>query len=367
MKDSLHILRELAQRYERSQAGRTGVAERDLLLPYEEFLADSGCRDGEDRVAAERTLSDAASKGVAILKLETHPRDPRLVQSIRFSLANEQALFHRLGGPSPTERREILAKQFTEAATMVVPTEWLHSWTDFCHRLTSAASSGESVAPFYREDLPSNAELLGLIPKLLAWQGESLIRFASCVLCGESKRLETLSNRLAQILSSVTAGRVSSLDALGIIENPRFVLVHGPLRLRLEGEWLDLGRLNGPFRLAQFDIDRAQELMTGAKRCLTVENETTFHELAKLRSGELLIQTSYPGSGTIALLRRLPETLDYWHFGDSDEAGFDILRVLREKSGRDFRSLHMKTGRIPFEQESLGRPTRVDWPFYDLT
>jgi hypothetical protein len=116
--------------------------------------------------------------------------------------------------------------------------------------------------------------------------------------------------------------------------------------------------------LSQTDIERAEKIETSSLRCTTIENETTFHELAKLQSGELLICTSYPGSGTLALLRRLPPKIECWHFGDSDEAGFEILRVLRDKSVRDFRPLHMQTGRIPFEQESLGRPTQKTWPFY---
>jgi hypothetical protein len=73
-----------------------------------------------------------------------------------------------------------------------------------------------------------------------------------------------------------------------------------------------------------------------------VENETSFHELAKLESGELLVCTSYPGSATLALLKKLPSALEFWHFGDSDPEGFDILRDLRERSYRPFRALHMK-------------------------
>ncbi len=220
--------------------------------------------------------------------------------------------------------------------------------------------------------------MLLLAAKLLAWRGESLIRFASCVLCGNSKRLEELAGtdkegelrgklrgKLGRLLEDITNGKFRTLDDLGIIPNPRFVLMSGPLQLRLGGEWLDLGRLRGAFRLALEDIERAEEIATPAHRCLTVENETSFHELAKLQSGELLIQTSYPGSGTLRLLSRLPAGLEFWHFGDSDEAGFDILRVLREKSGREFRPLHMEVGRTPFEQESLGRPSLNRWPFYE--
>jgi len=56
------------------------------------------------------------------------------------------------------------------------------------------------------------------------------------------------------------------------------------------GAWLDSGQLQGAFRLAEADIVRASGVETDAKRCLTVENEAAFHELAKLQSGELLIQ-----------------------------------------------------------------------------
>ena len=97
--------------------------------------------------------------------------------------------------------------------------------------------------------------------------------------------------------------------------------------------------------------------------------------------------------------------VELWHFGDSDPKGFDILRDLRERSGRKIRSLHMQFRpcggiRSPldaedrrtinrllasefiiagektqldkmkdaghkgdFEQESLGRPA-FEWPFY---
>jgi DNA topoisomerase VI subunit A len=173
-----------------------------------------------------------------------------------------------------------------------------------------------------------------------------------------------LCGKLGRLLDDITGGKIRSLDDLGIVPNPRFVLLSGPVRLRLDGHWLDLGLLHGSFRLAQEDIVRAEEIATTARRCVTVENETTFHELAKLRSGELLIQTSYPGSGTLKLLQRLSAELEFWHFGDSDEAGFDILRVLRETSGRNFQPLHMRRGQLKFEQESRGHPNRNHWPFY---
>lgn len=382
MKASSPVLDALARRYERTQAGRTGEASRDVWMAVEEVLRDAGAAEGDFRAVAEQQLQ--AAQQVGILTLEPlHKRDRKSLGQIRFSPANETRLYERLGRSSPTQLRVALAEQFATAASSAVPARWHEGWRNWCERMRAAAVVGGAVAPFDREPSEENAELLTLLPKLLAWEGESLVRFASCVLCRGSKKIEAskkleawaakeeqgefaerLRGKLGRLLEDITSGEIKTLDDLGILPNPRFALVHGPLRLQLDGEWLDLGRLHGAFRLSLADIQRAEAISTTARRCLSVENETSFHELAKLRSGELLVQTSYPGSGTLALLQRLPAGVECWHFGDSDEAGFDILRVLRVKSGRDFQRLHMERGREPFEQESLGRPDLNQWPFY---
>ena len=377
MKPFSPVLEALASRYERGQAGRTGEASRDVLVNIEDLLREADAAEGESRAVAEQQLREAEKNG--ILKLEPlHKRDRSSLHQIRFSPANEVKLYEIVGRQSPKSVREALAEQFAAASGQKVPARWGDGWKAWCERMRVAARAGKSVEPFDRHPSIENKKLLTLLPQLLAWEGESLVRFTSCVLCGDSKILESLAamdrdgefrdklrGKLGRLLESITNGEIRALDDIGILPNPRFALIHGPLKLHLDGEWLDLGRLRGAFRLAESDIERAESLVTTARRCVTIENETSFHELAKLESNELLIQTSYPGSGTLKLLQRLPDEMEFWHFGDSDAAGFDILRVLREKSGRNFQPLHMQRGRIPFEQESLGRPKLKSWPFYD--
>jgi hypothetical protein len=231
-----------------------------------------------------------------------------------------------------------------------------------------------------------------------------LIRFASCVLCGDSKRLEQLAPRLETALAEITGGAGGTLEAHGILRIPRTVLVHGPLRLDFAGGTLNTGLLCAPAWISEADILRAAAVLTAATRCLTVENETTMQELAKRQSGTLLIQTSYPSSAVIALMARLPAEIECWHFGDSDPWGFAILRDLRQRTRRSIRPLHMTFRPSPagatltrdevrlltkllddpdmagvhhelaamrdaghkgaFEQESLGFP-RLEWPFYE--
>jgi len=413
MKSHSPILRALARLYAESKAGRTGDGQRDFLVDFKKLLAVAECEDGDDRETAICQLRELDGK---LLRLEGPRRDADIIHQVRLPLANEANLFALLGELSPAERRQRLAQQFAEAVHADLPDRWRASWQKYCAELQQAAIRGAAIAPFSRDDLATNSELLALVPRLLAWHAkgdESLLRFASCVLTGNSKRLGELAaeddtgnrrGKLGAILERVTDGELRSLEDVGILQAPRFALVHGPIRLLLDDEWLNLGVFQGPCRLSETDITRASKVETSARRGLTVENETSFHELAKLRSGELLLCTSYPGSATLALINKLPNALEFWHFGDSDPEGFDILRDLRERTRRPFRSLHMnwrpaadsptldaaeirlvnkllKSSAMQserevlktmlnagkkgsFEQESLGQPTQREWPFY---
>src|SRR5215472_2719478 len=168
MKNEPKVRTALARLYEQSQAGRTGTAKRDLILDYENFLAQSGCKDGVPRASAERELLEAARTG--ILSLVSHRRDPRLIQQIRFSNTKEEVLFNKLNRLSPAQLRRNLARQFVEAKEKNVPDEWCQAWRSYCSRLESAALQGDPTTPFRRDNTAENEELLELIPKLLAWQ-----------------------------------------------------------------------------------------------------------------------------------------------------------------------------------------------------
>ena len=108
------------------------------------------------------------------------------------------------------------------------------------------------MEPFERGGA-GNAELLALLPRVLSWRGESLIRFSSCVLCGDSSVWRPCPAGWAGHWKAITGGNMTSLDDVGIVRNPRSVLVH-PLRLRLDDAWLDLGCLHGAVRLSETDM-----------------------------------------------------------------------------------------------------------------
>lgn len=85
----------------------------------------------------------------------------------------------------------------------------------------------------------------------------------------------------------------------------------------------------GPVALSETNFLENCRVATVAMLCFTVENEDTFHELVASNLGVILVLTSYAGSVVRRLLDQLLDDLRFFHFGDGDLAGSDILRYFR--------------------------------------
>lgn len=331
-------LQSFAASFRQSAAGKSGMV-KDFTLDWEKFLRAAGLHDGDARELAERDLLAAERASGGMLIIDRHPRTGAK-QVIRLKREGGEAwLFGAVGESSPTEEREELAAFFESAAG--IPVSCAEAWRAWCGGLVARARGGDPLAPFKRDDAAGNRKLLDALAGVLNWREESLVRYASTVICRDSKALEQLRPRLLAALREITGRAELSLEDFGISDKPRSVSVHGPLVLELAAGRIDFGVLAGPVLVSAIDLAAAKSVECRARLCLTVENESVFLELAKRRTGVLLVQTSFPGAATRRLFERLPVDLECRHFGDSDPAGFDVLRDLREKTGRDFRPLMM--------------------------
>jgi len=399
------VARYLAERHRKSKAGRTGTAARDLIIIFKDLLESIDCRHGPDRQSAIRELELLQSLGV--IELEHHRRDPSAIFKVRLPNHRAEDLFAHLGDSGPQEERESLARLFRDAAMHPVPGHHTHGWKTFCAEFAEAALSGASLQPFDRANPDQTREILTALPSILAWNGESYLRFASSILFGDSKRLEALRSRIEKCLRLITNTEAATLAGFGILQHDRSLLLHGPVTLCFGGASLDLNLFESPVRIGAADLRRAN-LVTNAPRCLTVENAAMLHELTKRQSGIILASSGSEGgfanSAVVTFLQGLPADIELWHFGDSDPKGFEILADLRTRTGREIHSLHMQfrpSAAAPpltaedektidrlltsesltmdekhqlnqmrasgakghFEQEALGHPG-AEWPFY---
>lgn len=344
---------------------KSPLRQRDFTIDYEKFLRLADMADGDDRELAEKELRLAESESDGALKID-RAKKSNLPERIRIAREGGEAwLFSKTGAITPAAEREEMIRFFRRSSRIPVPEKWQSSWREWCGSLAEKVRKGSSMQPF---TTANRADLIQALTGVLNWQGDSLIRYASARICGDSKALQALEPRLLAALREIAGG--TSLEDFGILPKPRQVMGHGSLKLGLENGVCDLSLLPGHFILSETNLVESLEITTSAKLCLTVENEDVFMEIAKRNPGILLIQTSFPGSAVRRLVSRLPE-MDFLHFGDSDPAGFDILRDLREKTGRNFRPLMMEhrpaNPPVPFstqERETLirliGNPLMAD-------
>lgn len=188
-------------------------------------------------------------------------------------------------------------------------------------------------------------ELLRLLFQLTSreWSDGTLVRDASMQLGHGSKHLESQQSFIERGLAQLF-GRETPLEALGIQASNSVLHYCGPLALHLPDHRKILD-LRFQSTLSAPELEKAVSISTTAKRLLTVENhKTTFLQLALADDARstLIVASSFPTQAVRLLLQKLPPDLPHYHFGDTDPTGWDILRKLREVSGREVQPFQMR-------------------------
>jgi hypothetical protein len=395
-------LQTLHEQWMAARKRRVTASVRSFRREWEDLLDDAGLKSAEDRQTALRE-----AERIPQFKLHRLKGRPHIVLKIEVPLESEAWLHAQFGSKAGAE---------VQSAALEVVEHWIkkvhpllpEAWQDLTSRLKTEFSIPRAMEPFRWLEPEWVNELLGLLYALTSreWSEGTLIRDASTQLSQDSKYLEAQQSYIERALE-LLFGRETPLEALGIQTSNSVLHYCGPLVLHCEDhtKLLDL-RFESTLSIAE--LERATHITTTAQRLLTVENrKTTFLQLARadeLRS-TLIVATSFPTQAVRLLLQKLPPNLPHHHFGDTDPAGWDILRKLREVSGREVQPFHMRWRPAPtsaaltrrdqqiitrllddprmadcheslqamlaagqrgdFEQESLGAPTLREWPFVE--
>lgn len=130
------------------------------------------------------------------------------------------------------------------------------------------------------------------------------------------------------------------LDSVGIVENPKNVLVSGQLEWQLwEESGSTIGFLGG-VGLSPWAVKEMKILSVYSKRIITIENLTSYHQWIQQRVGEqeLVIYTGgFPRRILQVFLARLAgylkqncPNIPVYHWGDIDMGGFRIFEFIKK-------------------------------------
>lgn len=224
------------------------------------------------------------------------------------------------------------------------PWDWVRTWAVCVKELLAAGKT----AHLELDDEDGYQDLVLLLLELPLLEQAEPIRLVSQRLFKDSKHIERCVQRRLLSLVKQASGEERDteeewLDYLGLVKNPQSVLISGPLTfLTSENVKVDARVFVGGIGLSAQTVENMHELHTTARRIVTIENLTSYHQWinhdAGRREAELVLYTGgFPHRTMQSFLRKLAgslatdERVDVLHWGDIDLGGIRIFEYLREQ------------------------------------
>ena len=328
-------LAEFHRQWLRARGARPLPATSPFSRSWDDLLDASNLHSAELRHHAAREALQLASSGLLSL---TRGRHQLSIIRIRLPITSEPWLRGLFNSQAPADALSAsldIVASFQSTPHPLFPDEWPH----WCASLATAFSAGRPLRPCHWKNPDTLRAFLSLFFDLTStpWPPATLVRDADITLGRPTKTIERHHRALAAALSSLT-GKPTPLESLGLISSNSRLLFDGPLTLTFpDGARIHSDALRHGITITAADLARASSITTSASRIISVENhKTSFLHLAARNAprDSLIIATSFPTKAVRLLLSSLPPSLPHWHFGDTDPAGFLILRQLRSLSPR---------------------------------
>jgi len=337
------LLEQLIRKYERSRAFLTGQPSR--VRPQLSMSAPPFAKDYYD----EMDFRKREWMNEALLELER--RGLISLGWVKFQTGREVSkvflrletlpLAYELAGMVPKEEKmERLRTILRPLANH--PWIWVREWRE----TTDESLSARKTAGLDIDDPQSYADLVKVLLVLPELDCNTPKRLLSQALFKDSKHFEQMvEQRLLALLRNASGMEFERddeyLDEAGIVQNPKPVYACGPVIFEIDGadRW-DMSRLPGGFGLSWQTV-RAMRICSlgAAKRIVTVENLTSYHQWIARRDGEPELVVYLGGFPHRTLQLFLGKLADFvkaqtspvpvYHWGDIDLGGIRIFEYLK--------------------------------------
>lgn len=224
------------------------------------------------------------------------------------------------------------------------PWPWVKGWRE---RMDASLSQGKS-AHLDVDDPDGYADLVRTLNELPLLDGKvASLRVLSQRLFYDSKILERQVLKRLLALAKQASGEQREtdeewLDWLGLTRNPQSVWLSGPLTFHtVGGKEACTEAFPGGIGLSSQTIEKMTDISTSARRILTIENLTSYHQWLEQHSDfngeELVIYTGgYPHRALQTFLKKLSRAInsadsppETYHWGDIDLGGMRIFQYLQ--------------------------------------
>lgn len=194
-------------------------------------------------------------------------------------------------------------------------------------------------------DMQTLEQILKVLTQIFKVQEDTYRRDFSVEVLGDSKAFEKIESKVKDVL--YTYGDFSEKDAimeeLHIVRNPVHMFFKGDAVLFFENQQLDLSNFHGDIGLSSEALQDIINMNVRAKRIVTIENLTTFHDFCEPDTFAIYLGGYHNSRCRTFILQVYKENSDkeYFHYGDIDVGGFQIWQHLCEQTEIMFKPLYM--------------------------
>lgn len=338
MSDVAHeALRRLLASAESAHARGGATRKVTLALTAASFPAYLQLPRAEDKQAVN--MEFVAAERAGAVQVDWDPRAGERTHAVRLVLQDARALAEHLQVQPRWEEVKQARKQLEHlVASYPVLEEVLERW-----------SKRQKVRGTMASDAADWADAARVVQYCREHSGEDVpVRRASAHLFRNSKRIQDIW-RYVEVLSTNELQPTQNdleevLASMGLVRFPPTFLLACDGHIRgTSGSVPVLGPYLGlpPAQVLELELSSESQVL------LTVENLTTFHELAAVRpAGAVLLYTAgMPARSWTAaygrVLRSVPETCRCMHWGDIDAGGFRIAAHLARLCEGEERKLYL--------------------------
>ena len=199
------------------------------------------------------------------------------------------------------------------------------------------------------EELKTDIEMIYAIEK----QNEDIfLRVFSKKRFGDSKAVERNSSKVFQIFNEFGDLEYDNIVDLfeehNIVKNKGNAIAKQGMSFEINNQIIDLDKFGEEFYFSMNMLMKMSIVSIRKNRIITIENLTTFYSF-KDDNAVILYLGGFHNSAKRALIKKICDfnpNLEFYHSGDIDCGGFEILIDLREKTGIYFKPLLMGVAQI---------------------
>jgi hypothetical protein len=199
---------------------------------------------------------------------------------------------------------------------------------------------------FFNDDLVELENILLAVDELLKVDKETFVRDFSVRVFKDSKVFEKIASKVVNLIYEYGdfPEKDKVLGNLNIIKNPTYVNFKGPGSLSIKGQRLDLTNFSGDIAVSSIILPEIDKIDITGKAVITIENLTSFHTFNDKDMFAIYLG-GYHNSVRRDFIKKLHQQNSqktFYHFGDIDAGGFNILEHLKRETGVEF---------IPFKMD----------------